>query len=390
MTKIKKPHLFIALILYVLSAGTTYALSSAIFGSQQDTSQQVLSGEEQPTALSSLLQIDPTAPKDQECPLNGEMFTLVEREAWEKRRPLFVMIENSPDARPQSGLGRADVVFEAVAEGGVTRFGAIFYCDSQRDEVTIAPVRSARTYFVDWASGFNLPMYVHVGGANLSGPADALGQIRQYGWSLQTDLDQFSIGYPTFIRNNNRIPGKEVATEHTMESSTEKLWAVAEERGWTSVDPDGNQWLADYTSWVFEDEPSPIGSVKKIAYDFWSGYNQFSVEWEYDEQSNRFLRNMAGEQHVDHNDGSRIDVANVIVLKTVEKGPIDELKHMLYTTVGKGKALVFKNGDVLEVNWSKPTRISQISFTDNLGKPVEFARGPIWISVLGLGSEVIY
>ncbi len=390
MTKIKKSYLFIALVLYVLSAGTTYALSSAILGTQQNSEQNPQADDEKQTALGSLLEIDPSAPKDQECPLNGMMYTLAEKEAWEKRRPLFVMVENSPDARPQSGLGRADVVFEAVAEGGVTRFGTIFYCDSQRDEVIIAPVRSARTYFVDWASGFNLPMYVHVGGANLPGPTDALGQIRQYGWSLQTDLDQFSIGYPTFIRNNNRIPGKKVATEHTMESSTEKLWAVAEDRGWTFTDPDGNEWLADYTPWAFEDEPSSVGSVKKISYDFWSGYNQFSVEWEYDEQSNRFLRNMGGEQHIDHNDGSRIDAANVVVLKTVEKGPVDELKHMLYTTVGKGKALLFKNGDVLEVNWSKPTRISQISFTDNSGKSIEFARGPIWISVLGLGSEVTY
>lgn len=389
MTKMKKQHLFIALVVYLLSTGATYALSSAFLDSGSSQQPPQLANDQQ-TALGSLLNIDPNAPKDQECPLNGEMFTLAEREAWEKRRPLFVMVENSPDARPQSGLGRADVVFEAVAEGGVTRFGTIFYCDSQRDDVTIAPVRSARTYFVDWASGFNLPMYVHVGGANLAGPTDALGQIRQYGWSLQTDLDQFSIGYPTFVRNNNRISGKKVATEHTMESSTEKLWDVAEKRGWTFTDPDGNEWLEDYTPWVFEDEPSPTGNVKKISYDFWSGYGQFSVAWEYDAQTGRFLRTMGGEEHIDHNDDTRIDVANVIVLKTLEKGPINELKHMLYTTIGKGKALIFKNGDVIEANWSKPTRLSQISFTNNAGKPIELARGPIWISVLGLGNEVVY
>lgn len=389
MRTMKKKHLIIALILYLISAGASYGVSSSLNKEAiiVDKNPEV---EKEQTALGSLLKIDPSAPKDQECPITGEMFTLVEREAWEKRRPLFVMIENSPDARPQSGMGRADVVFEAVAEGGVTRFGAVYYCDAQRDDVTIAPVRSARTYFVDWASGFNFPMYVHVGGANLSGPTDALGQIRQYGWNLQNDLDQFSIGYPTFIRNNNRIPGKKVATEHTMESSTERLWEVAEKRDWTNTDPKGNEWLDNYTPWVFEDEPASTGSVNKISYDFWSGYGQYSVAWEYDSESSRFLRTMGGEEHIDHNDGERIAVSNVIVLKTTEKGPINELKHMLYETVGKGKALIFKNGDVVEANWSKPTRVSQIVFTDSKGNPVELARGPVWISVVGLGNEVVY
>jgi len=388
MRKMKKQHLIIALILYVLSAGATYAISFTIYPNL--TTSEISEVEEETTMLGSLLEIDPNAPRDQECPINGGMLTFVEREAWEKRRPLFVMIENSPDARPQSGLGRADVVFETVAEGGVTRFGAVFYCDAQRDEVTIAPVRSARTYFVDWASGFNLPMYVHVGGANLPGPTDALGQIRQYGWNMQNDLDQFSIGYPTFIRNNNRLPGKEIATEHTMETTTERLWAVAEERGWTSVDPEGNDWLEGYVSWIFEKEPAPKGNISSISYDFWSGYNQYSVSWEYDSQQSRFLRTMGGEKHVDLNDNERIAVANVIILKTTEKGPVNELKHMLYETVGKGKALIFKHGDVIEANWSKLTRTSQISFTNANGLPVELARGPVWISVLGLGNDVIY
>lgn len=388
MIKMKKQHLIIALILNILSAGATYSISLTLY--PNSTPSEISEVEEETTMLGSLLEIDPSVPKDQECPINGGMFTFIEREAWEKRRPLFVMIENSPDARPQSGLGRADVVFETVAEGGVTRFGAVFYCDAQRDEVTIAPVRSARTYFVDWASGFNLPMYVHVGGANLPGPTDALGQIRQYGWSMQNDLDQFSIGYPTFVRNNNRLSGKKVATEHTMETTTEKLWEVAEKRGWTSVDPKGNDWLDGYISWIFEEEPSAEGNISSISYDFWSGYNQYSVSWEYDAEQSKFLRTMGSEKHVDLNDDERIAVANVIVMKTTEKGPVNELKHMLYETVGKGKALIFMHGDVIEANWSKLTRTSQITFTNSNGSPVELARGPVWISVLGLGNDVTY
>ncbi|HQM15859.1 MAG TPA: DUF3048 domain-containing protein, partial [Candidatus Woesebacteria bacterium] len=318
--------------------------------------------------------------------------TQTEKESWEKRRPLFIMIENSPDARPQSGLSRADVVFEALAEGGVTRFGAVFYCNAQKQDVIVAPVRSARTYFVDWASGFNFPMYVHVGGANLSGPVNALGQIRQYGWSMQNDIDQFSEGYPTFIRNETRIPGKKVATEHTMESSTEKLWQVASKRNWTNLNPDGEEWSDGYVPFEFEDESKDVnaGSVTSIAYDFWSGYDQYSVSWNYDSQTDTYLRTMGGVKHVDLENNEPISASTVIVLKTVEKGPVDELRHMLYETVGKGKALIFKHGEVIEANWSKKTRTSQIAFSDSRGATVPLARGPIWISVVGLGNEISY
>ncbi len=388
----KKQHLFLALILYLFSAGATYGALSMLPNQAQSEDNPVIEPNDHETALSMLLEIDPSEPKDKECPLNGAMFTQTEKESWEKRRPLFIMIENSPDARPQSGLSRADVVFEALAEGGVTRFGAVFYCNAQKQDVIVAPVRSARTYFVDWASGFNFPMYVHVGGANLSGPVNALGQIRQYGWSMQNDIDQFSEGYPTFIRNETRIPGKKVATEHTMESSTEKLWQVASKRNWTNLNPDGEEWSDGYVPFEFEDESKDVnaGSVTSIAYDFWSGYDQYSVSWNYDSQTDTYLRTMGGVKHVDLENNEPISASTVIVLKTVEKGPVDELRHMLYETVGKGKALIFKHGEVIEANWSKKTRTSQIAFSDSRGATVPLARGPIWISVVGLGNEISY
>lgn len=386
-----KKSLIIALAVYLLSAGISYAVFPQISpASVSENQQNATIDNSTPTALGLLLEVDPSEPRDQECPLNGVLYTNTERSAWEKRRPLFVMIENSPDARPQSGLSRADVVFETIAEGGVTRYGAIFYCAAQIKDVTIAPVRSARTYFVDWASGFNFPLYAHVGGANLSGPTNALGQIGDYGWEMQNDLNQFSIGYPTFVRNNNRLEGKSVATEHTMESTTEGLWSVAEERDWTNTDPDGNEWSDGFEPWTFEDEPADIGSVTKVSYDFWSGYGQYSVSWDYDSENNVFLRNLGGQEDVDLNNGERIAATNVVVLKTVEKGPINELKHMLYTTTGTGKALIFKNGDVIEANWSKPTRVSELRFTDARGNDVEMGRGLTWISVIGLGNEVSY
>ncbi len=391
-----KKILLISLGIYLLSSITSYAIFSRL-----GSNVQVIENDpalDQETELGALLNIDPNEPRDQACPLNGALYTQTERNAWEKRRPLAVMIENAPDARPQSGLSKADVVFEAIAEGGVTRFMAMYYCAAQRYDTTIAPVRSARTYFVDWASGFNLPMYVHVGGANTPGPTNALGQINDYGWALQNDINQFSVGYPTFIRNANRL-GRQVATEHTMETTSEKLWAVAAERGWTNMTPArtvvgragiATDWAEGFTPWQYQDSVPTPGNVSTISHDFWSGYNQYSVRWEYNPENNTYARFMAGEAHLDLNNDVPIEAANVIVLLTNERGPINELKHMLYQTTGTGRALIFKNGEAVDARWSKQTRTDELKFTDARGAAVPLARGLTWISVVSDATKVNY
>ena len=402
-----KKVLLFTLGIYVASSALSFATFSRFASSSfiqniltSDSNKKTTTDlvEDEQTSLAQILQIDPSEPLDQECPLNGKYFTQTEMQAWSKRRPLAVMIENSPDARPHSGLSDADIVFEALAEGGVTRFMGMFYCGVQKYDTVIAPVRSARTYFVNWASGFNYPLYVHVGGANLPGPSNALGQIGEYGWNLENDLNQFSIGYPTFVRNANRL-GKPVATEHTMETTSELLWDVAEKRDWTNIAPKrtiarksvgGDDWNETYKGWSYQTEVPQAGAVTNISYEFWKGWSDYGVAWEYVPAKNTYKRTMAGEAHLDLNNDKQVEAANVIVLLTTEKGPINELKHMLYTTEGTGNALIFMNGDVVKATWKKPTRESELTFTDRSGDEVEFARGLTWISVVDTDTEVSY
>lgn len=398
-----KQKLLILLVLYVVSAGAAFGVSSFLGGSQAASSPTPVTDAGQPAAeepAGRLLAINPAEPKDQACPLNGQLYTATERAAWEKRRPLAVMIENTPDARPQSGLGAADIMFEAMAEGGVTRFMAMYYCDVQVEDTTLAPIRSARTYFIDWASGFNLPLYVHVGGANAPGPSNALGQLSDYGWVGQNDLNQFSIGFPTFVRDYNRIPGREVATEHTMVTSTEKLWAVAEKRGWTNLSPQrrvgrntvgGQDWKAGYTPWLTaEDKPVSPPKAPTISHEFWDGFTAYAAKWQYDAASNSYQRFTANEAHLDLNDNQQLRAKNVIVLFSEEKGPINEHKHMLYKTTGTGDALIFMNGDVVPAKWNKKDREAQLTFADSKGKPLALTRGMTWISVVAPKTQITY
>ena len=353
------------------------------------------------------LVIDPGEPKDQPCPINGKLFTKTERAAWEQRRPLFVMIENHTDTRPQSGLAQADAVYEAVAEGGITRFGAVFYCGAIAKDIKLGPVRSARTYFLDWASEYNFPLYIHVGGGNCSRDegtkqctsdprAMAIEQIEKYGWggSKGNDLNQFSIGYPTFWRNYERL-GRTVATEHTMETTTEKLWAVGEKRGWKAEGNNGEEWSKKFIQWVFTGPSTSSGqaergTVNNISFEFWEGYQDFAVRWEYNLQTNLYSRIMGGEPHKDLETGTQITASVIAVQFVKEEGPVDIHKHMIYGTTGKGDALVFQNGQAIKAKWQKADRIARTKFTDERGKEISFVGGQMWIEVVPAGNTVEY
>lgn len=329
----------------------------------------------------------PDEPKTESCPLDGSMHTKLARESWEKRRPLAVMIENHTESRPQSGLSSANVVYETVAEGGITRFMAVYYCNLS--DIQVGPVRSARTYFLDWLGEYD-SLYAHVGGANTPGPADALGQIIKYGVK---DLNQFSIGFPTFWRDYQRL-GRAVATEHTMYSTTQKLWEVGSKRGWVATDQSGKKWSDSFVPWKFKDDAaSDQVPVSKVDVGFWQGYADYGVSWDYDKSCNCFKRKNGGTVHNDLNNNQQLSAKNVVVQFERESRANDGYEgnaHLLYGTIGSGKALIFQDGKVIEGKWVKPSRTARTKYVDSKGVEVSFNRGAIWIETVPEGAKVSY
>jgi hypothetical protein len=396
--EVKRKKLILTIIggvlLYLASAGISYGAFRYLVGPIVGPS--LISPVPVEEARS---RIDLSAPKTEMCPLNGGMFTKAEEKIWEDRRPLAVMIENHVESRPQSGLSKADIVYEAVAEGGITRFLAVYYCGASAQDVIVGPVRSARIYYLDFVSEYgDSPLYVHVGGANdFSGTGDthpkarALETIADLGWQLYNDLSADSLSFPVFWRDYERI-GHPVATEHTMYSSTDKLWEVAHERGLGAKDDDNEKWDENFVAWEFKDETKPEkrGDVHDIGVEFWSGYGEYDVKWQYNSESNQYWRFNDGSAHKDLDNDEQIKAKVVIVQFMKETGPIDRNKHLLYDTTGKGKALVFQDGKAVEASWSKEDRQSRTKFTDSKGKQIEFNGGPIWIEIVPLGKEVSY
>lgn len=336
------------------------------------------------------LSFDDGKPKTQECPLNGAKYSKDQEKWWESHRPLGVMIENSTDARPQSGISFADVVYEAVAEGGITRFLSVYYC---QDAGFVGPVRSARTYFLDYISEYgSYPLYAHVGGANTPGKANALGQIIDYGWSVYNDLNQFSIGFPTFKRDESRL-GRAVATEHTMYSTTRGLWEVAKDRDLTDKDADGNSWDETFVKYTFKNDAgeSSRGKSQTVDVDFWTSQPNFSVEWVYDPSTNSYLRNNGGEKHLDNNTKKQLSAKNVVVLYMSEGRANDGYEgnlHMLYGTIGAGDAVIFQDGKQIKGEWSKEDRESRTMLTDSSGKEISLNRGLIWFQIVPDDSPI--
>jgi len=384
--------------LYLFSTGSSWAMFSYLKG-QPDLGSAGPGGR---------ARLDLSLPKTEVCPINGEMFTKAERDIWEGRRPLIAVIENHLDSRPQSGLSRADLIYEVVAEGGITRFLSVFYCGASAQDLRIGPIRSARIYLINWATEYgDSPLFLHVGGANnickncpggvkipgtVTKEVRALEELIDLGWRRASGnaLDAgANVGYPQVWRDPERIPG--AAYEHTFMGSTDKLFDLGAERGFGYKDEDGAPWDKNFVKWNFsDDKPLPSPRATKISFEFWSNKPDYDVVWNYNAEKNIYMRENGGKPHIDLENKQELSAKNVIIQFVGEKGPVDKEGHMFYTTIGEGEALIFQNGDVLEGTWEKDSQSGRTKFFDSAGREVSLVRGVTWIEAVPDGNEISY
>lgn len=344
--------------------------------------------------------------KTEACPLNGKLYSKSEKALWETRRPILAMIENDKSVRPQSGLSSADIVYEAVAEGGITRFMGVFYCGAQADVMRVAPVRSARIYFVNIAAEYNTPIYMHVGGANcgrdegtgqcVSNPkAFAIEELAKLGWRKPggNDFDTIGdIGIPVMKRDYDRLgTAATVATEHTYVGYLSYAWKEAEKRGYTAKMPNDMPWLSGFTSWKIDKDVAVSGTpATDVKFEFWKNYTDFAVQWKYDTASKSYLRFNGGAAHMDLDTNQQLSASNLIVQFAKETELGDYGKHLYYDVIGSGTGYLFQNGVVTELTWKKAKQKERTIFKDTAGKEIVFTPGNIWVEILPTGNKVVY
>jgi hypothetical protein len=305
---------------------------------------------------------------------------LADEAARATRHPIAVMVDDQADARPQSGLSSADIIYQAPAEGRIPRYMLIFQAG---DPPSVGPVRSARRYFVAWASEWRA-LYVHAGGA-----PNALRALAQLNGDLVWNADQFrwggAAGY--LWRISERV------APHNVYSSGEKLRALAERLGA----------VAPFTqpAWTFQ-EPAdlvdrPAGGSIRVP------YLANRISYTYDRASNTYPRRTSSEAvQRDAATEQVIAPANVVVLfmgvaplrNDALTGTNEALHRLEIDYLGTGRALVFRDGTVIAARWSKkddasPTLLLYASGPYK-GTPVALIRGQIAIQVVSESTAVTW
>jgi hypothetical protein len=287
------------------------------------------------------------------------------------RQPIAVMIDDQAQARPQSGLSSADVIYQAPAEGGIPRYMLIFQAG---DPPNIGPVRSARRYFVGWAAEWRA-LYVHAGGA-----PNALRALIQLDGKLVWNADQGRWGTQDgyFRRISERLP------PHNVYTTSERMRALALRLGA----------VAPFTTplWTFKEPAArvdrPRGGSIVVPYP------ANRISYTYDRATNTYPRSTDGMLQRDANTQQVIAPADVVVLfmgvAPLLNDPFtttNEAKHRLDVHyIGSGRALIFQDGTVIAARWSKkddasPTRLLYAGGPDK-GMPVPLVRGQIAIQVV--------
>lgn len=292
-------------------------------------------------------------PKTYYSPLTGAK---VKDEAATKQATTAIMIENSPDARPQSGLKDAGVVYETIAEGGITRFLAIY---QQEKPQLVGPVRSLRMYYVDWLAPYNASV-AHVGGSKA-----ALDEVR--GGSYR-DIDQF-FNPDTYWRASDRY------APHNVYTSFEKIDQLNQSKKFTT---------SSFKSFPREDgKAAETPNATKIAINFSSA--DYNTVYTYSKKSNSYVRDLGGAAHNDREKG-RIAPSVVVALKVNMTRVMEDGYREAITTTGKGEAIVFQNGVAQKVTWQKNDRKSRLQLLDKEGKEIKLVRGQTWIAAVPNGQ----
>ncbi len=293
-----------------------------------------------------------TAAPEAFCPLDDESTTAQNS----LRRPLAVMIENHPDARPQTGLTKACIVYETVAEGGITRYMAIFL---HNDVDNIGPVRSARSYYADLAKQYDA-IYAHCGG-----PTTIYNVIRKLGLA---DLDQFANDNAYWRIKTRYAP-------HNLYTSTNKLYKAAADHKYKAS--------SSLPKLNFKDDSSMDMRPAGASIDINFSHPEFAVHYEYDRQINQYNRFIAGKPDIDAGNNQQVSPKNIIMqYVSISKIAGDIKGRMQANLMGSGKAIIFQDGIVSQGTWQRSSVSSLTHYFDANGNEVKLNRGQTWIELV--------
>lgn len=306
-------------------------------------------------------------------PLTGEPM----EEAQTLRRPVAIMLNNLREAQPQLGQSQADILYEVLAEGGITRMLGVY--QDPKDVGRIGSIRSSRPYYLELALGHDA-IYIHAGGSE-----DAYAKIREWG---VTSLDGVRGTCMSTTPNGGlmwRDPErrKSFSLEHTVVTTGE---AIA-------------QWLPEYSNvrldhkdgytyeMNFAEDGTPAGGspAEKITVPF-SNYK--TGVFTYDPDSKTYSVEQYGGAYTDGDNGEQVSVTNVVVILTACKNTGDKYAHITVDLASGGAGYYACGGQVVGITWSKGFPDGQLIYQDLNGNPLTFGVGQTYVNIVPLDSVV--
>ncbi|KKP59464.1 MAG: hypothetical protein UR53_C0002G0078 [Candidatus Magasanikbacteria bacterium GW2011_GWC2_34_16] len=267
-----------------------------------------------------------------------------------------VMVDNHPDARPQSGIAAARVVYEVPVEGNFTRFLAIYNTEDIVEKV--GPVRSARPYYLDWLREYGDALYLHCGGS-----PDALSLIKKDSIFAANEFYWGDFYWRDQVRT----------APHNLYTDSE-LW----QKLWSNYGKDhGNQ---DWQGWKFG-EISVTGTLPSKGVSITYASN-FQVTWQYNiavGQYSRLINNQPLTEPV---------LADNVVVQYVKMRSLDELDRKEITTIGSGDMRIWRDGVLIRGTWSKGDVTSRTRFFDNTNQEINLHSGVTWIQIVPESAKV--
>jgi len=281
------------------------------------------------------------------------------------RPPLAVKVDNldapKESAVPQTALPKADVVYEEVVEGNITRLVAVFH---SQQPGTVGPVRSARTTDVELLPQLGRPLLAWSGGN-----AGVVNAVQSSPYIINAGADAMPGSY--FRDGSRRAP-------HNLYARGDELWAKA---------PPGTPPPPALFPYRKKGEKNPPSARKAQGVDLsWGGGAASSnVSWRWDPKARVYLREQRGRPHRDSG-GGQLTAKNVVVMVTEYVPSYADSRSPQAKTVGSGELFVFTNGRVLHGRWDRPDIAKPATLVDDQGQPVLLSPGQTWIELPKAGG----
>ncbi len=353
--------LMLTAALVLCGCGSAPAETTPTTQAPETTQPSTAAPTEEPTEVTT----QPTeAPPVDVNPLTGEALEEVS-----DRRIIGVMLNNHDLALPQCGVGQADILYEVLAEGDVTRFMALF--SDTTDAGPIGPVRSLRPYYLNIMRGYDA-LCTSAGGSD-----EADGMIYSLGYDRMNGINGSSANY--FYRDAQRRESR--GYEHALFINGQTLHDGAGELGMRIT----RQEDADF-GLTFTQEPLTDGAqAQKIT--LWFRTNGKTSTLTYDAQADCYHLFQKGQDFVDGNTGEKVPFQNVLVLYS-ESYVLDGKGHLSVQTTGQGTGYYARDSKMIPITWSRENEDSPFTYTDESGNPVTFGVGKTYAAFLPVGSPV--